>query len=44
MSNFIDVINFNEDMVFNGLGLSDVVNRSWRYKIAIVGFVLFIST
>ena len=43
MSNFIDVINFNEDIVFNGLDLFDVVNRCWRYKITIVGFVLFKS-
>ena len=43
MSNFIDVVNFNEDIVFNGLVLFDVVNRSWRYKVTIVDLVLFKS-
>jgi len=44
MSNCIDVVNFNEDIVFDRLDLFDVVNGCWRYKITIVDFVIFKSS
>jgi hypothetical protein len=40
MISFIDVINFNEDIVFNGLDLVDVMNSSWLYAVLSVGFIL----
>ena len=44
MSNFIDIVNFNEDIVFDRLDWFDAVNRCWHNKITIVDFVLFKSS